>query len=371
MKASLKDIRVLKHSSSYLIFAGKRSGKDAVYKIAHQNGDKLLREVHRIKELKATYPLLTHRLPDIVEQGRFESGVHQGKHYYVQSFFEGRTLSKYVQSCYSESETLISAFRQILKRLVDIVLGHSLTPAYDQGSGQFLKEAIFYEYERLQLLANLQSFTQLPEVLFNGERCDPLNTSLRRIFNKPAFQKLNESTSFISPLGHWNFHGDNLLLQDLSDPESFRIIDPDTNLDECDPLFSLARFFYSFLHDTADYDQYLINSQFFVPYANPVNKFAVKYTWPEIVHRNYAFLFNAIYTNHEIPLFKLDKRFRSKELSLRLRLNFLYCLLRGVNANYLDRIDFVDGWISEFRNKSLFLLLNATHFAHRLAEETT
>ncbi|MCH7549953.1 MAG: RHS repeat protein [Candidatus Krumholzibacteriota bacterium] len=188
------------------------------------------------------------------------------------------------------------------------------------------------------------------------------------VFRSAMFRDLNMEPAFISDLGHWNFHGDNIILKDLGKPYAFRVIDPDINLERCDPLFGIARLFYSFPHDTADYHQYVIQAPIFASSEADRVDFLVDFLWPRLVYEKYARLFSCVYELDDGQLRSIDNRLSLSALMFRLKLNYLYCVMRGVNANYDERIEFVDRNITEFRNKAIFLYLQALVFAAHLKE---
>ena len=53
-------------------------------------------------------------------------------------------------------------------------------------------------------------------------------------------------------MGHFNFHGENILISDFKTLDKFKLIDPDTRWKILDPMFSMARYFYTYSHDTAE-----------------------------------------------------------------------------------------------------------------------
>ena len=66
---------------------------------------------------------------------------------------------------------------------------------------------------------------------------------------------------------------------------------------------------------------------------------------------------------------RCDERLGRDNRLLRLKLCFLLCLLRGVNANYFEEIDFMNRKLTEFQNKSVFLFLQAILFAANLRDD--
>lgn len=366
--AAASDITILKNSEQYLVYRYLDVDGFRVCKIAHKNGDKLDREVDRIVDLKAAYAGLAARLPAILDHGTFASGIHEGKRYYVQEFLPGSTLSSHVQEPRMNFDSLQPAFGTIVSRLLDIVAEHRTVADADIGEGEFLKARILEEHSRVRALKNVSYVANVRAPAVNGVSYPTLAHSLDHVFRSAMFRDLNMEPAFISDLGHWNFHGDNIILKDLGKPYAFRVIDPDINLERCDPLFGIARLFYSFPHDTADYHQYVIQAPIFASSEADRVDFLVDFLWPRLVYEKYARLFSCVYELDDGQLRSIDDRLSLSALMFRLKLNYLYCVMRGVNANYDERIEFVDRNITEFRNKAIFLYLQALVFAAHLKE---
>ncbi|MDO8435353.1 MAG: hypothetical protein Q7S89_01595 [bacterium] len=369
MHLPIHKAEILKSSDAYLIFICEEGGEKFVYKIAHENHGKLDKEVARIRELAVTYPRLSVRLPIIHDHGTIESGPHAGKRYYVQSYFSGNTFSHHLQSSFTSASAVRDIFGTILRTLVDISFEHVPNTVYDRRGGDFYREAFMREFDRLRVLPNLSYLASQEYVTINGERYPSLRTLLDRIGTSSALAALQERPSFIASLGHWNFHGDNIIINDIQLSDRFKVIDPDVSIDENDPLYGIARFLYSFPHDTAEYEQYLIHSPVFVhsPAIEPV--YEIRSLWPEVVHRNYAGMFASVFATGDDGIAARDTRFADPMTLVRLKLALLYCLVRGVNANYEETIEFIEGRMTEFRHKSTLLYLHAVLFADRLHRE--
>ena len=149
-------------------------------------------------------------------------------------------------------------------------------------------------------------------------------------------------------LSHANFHGDNLL---TSDNEIY-VIDPDVSIPIVPRSFALARFIYTFVHDSADYGDYNIFTKWFSkgePYfefksniSSDINQFYKK-TFGDLLEFN----------NNNTMIFNRLKFFSSSEL----KLSYLFCLLRGIKANQ-SNINFInkDG-LDFFQEKGFFIYL--------------
>ena len=369
------DLNVLKSSPKYLIVALDNDSDGLVLKISHKDNEKLIQEVNRIMELKTTYPKMNQLLPELHGHGDIKVGFHSGKYYYLQTNFPGRTFSNLIQSHSSNVNELDAGFRTLFHLLVDAALEHSYSKAYDCSSGIFIEEAIRFEYKRIFQLDNIKQIASMENLSIDGKQRCSLSLSLNTIFESDAFHLLNDVPSFISDLGHWNFHGDNIILNSLKNPEKFKLIDPDVSIDKHDPLMAVARFLYTMPHDTADYGQYIIKSKFLEPSIpgreskESKEEFFINHTWPLITQKKYMRLFNLFYNENANIISELDLRFKDKSLLLRLKLCYLFCLIRGVNANYDDLIVYKEGNPHIFKNKSIYLLLNCIIFSHNLSVE--
>ncbi len=191
---------------------------------------------------------------------------------------------------------------------------------------------------------------------------------MNQILEHSSYKKLDECNSFISGIGHWNFHGDNLIIKDLRSPESFSVIDPDIHIDKCDPLFSLARFFYTYPHDTADYSQYVIESNYLFPNREKNYYFNIRTLWPQVVSQLYSESFDPFLDQASSKINSIFSDIGEDEL-FRLQLNYLLCLLRGINANYESKFTIPSNKLCFFQNKGIFLYLKAVIFANNMRDK--
>ncbi len=362
-------VRVLKNSNQYLIFSCEHDGKNYVHKIAHKDRGKLEKEISRIESLTQEYPLLRARMASIHSAGTKHEGIHAGKSYFVMNQVPGLTFSHFVQQPHVRSEEIFSVVKTLVRGLTDIAFEHRFNPAFDRASGTFLTNSIREAAERIKKLPEIAHVSSQSELVINGRSCPSIFSVLEELFRAPRIQDLDSTPSTISELGHWNFHGDNILLSSPENASDFRVIDPDVKIDACDPMFGIARFIYSFPHDSADYESYFIHSQLFSSNRSRANQFEIMYLWPQTVYENYSDLFSAWHHESRFFIPNLDERFANPQLRLRLELCILLCLLRGVYANYEEVVEFIDGRLDTFRHKALYLYLQACQFASRLCKE--
>ncbi|MDO8463214.1 MAG: hypothetical protein Q7S96_03000 [bacterium] len=356
-------MRILKSSDKYCIAVVGVPGGERVVKIALGDGAQLRAEVARIRALGA-YTSLRYRLPPILAAGVCTAGVFRGKESYVMPRLAGRTFSEHTQSVLTASDELAAAFRTVLAALLDIAAEHCPDPAYDGGTGRYFRTALRGELDAVRALEPFPYLLAADGVTLDGVRYAPLAVLVDRILTSNAVGALDTGPSDIASLGHWNFHGDNLVLEDLARAAAFRVIDPDVRMATADPLYGVARFAYTFPHDTADYQQYLIRSSL---YTSGAPDFRITFLWPEVAYRHYVEQFAPFVAPTDDALVALDPRFADGRMRLRFRLSYLQCLLRGVSANYERAVEFVDGEATAFRHASTLLFLHALRFAAHTA----
>ncbi|NQU59383.1 MAG: phosphotransferase [Rhodospirillales bacterium] len=355
--------RVLKNGSTLVLLLERDTGP-VVCKIAHDNSGFLEREAARIQQLKARYPLLGVRMPEIIDQGVIASGLQQDKTFYLLEYIEGRTLAKTLQDEASTKEGSFEIIRTVTSLLVDCLDEHDCDPGLDGRSGQWLFDYTSEAYHRLLALEHIGYLASLDEIVINGQKRKSLSWCFDKIFSSSMFAKLNDGPSTISILGHWNFHAENIILPTGTDPSGFYVIDPDPKIDVSDPLFSLARLFYSFPHDTAEQNQYYIETDALIPSSPNSNKFNVHYTWPKNVIESYGALYTGIVEGNHFNPALLDPRLADLKMSVRLDLCFLLCLLRGTSINHSNEFWVVDENLTKFQNSSVLMFLNVVEFAN-------
>ena len=123
-------------------------------------------------------------------------------------------------------------------------------------------------------------------------------------------------------MSHGNFHGDNIIFTDLDKKNKFKIIDPDCKALDIDSTFSLARFLYTQIHDTVEYEKYKIE---LLITSEGVSKFKVLNTWNNFQMKSYNLI--------ELQIKELINQFKHKDCSNRIIKSYLLCLLIGVFAN--------------------------------------
>lgn len=79
--------------------------------------------------------------------------------------------------------------------------------------------------------------------------------------------------------------------------------------------------------------------------------------WKKLPYYNYRRILNKkVFFKYETNFYKT-----------RFNLNYLLCLMRGINSNYDENIDFPSKKINYFRHSSIYLSLMAIKFLHELS----
>ena len=366
---NFKFTKILKSSSKYLIgICENKSNEKYVLKIANVNNDKITKEVDIINKLKAQGPFMGKRLAGILDSGKLLKGYHSGKGYYLCELMSGETLSHTFQKPTQSEKSLLGIFKAVGNELSNYVVNQECDEKYAETSLDILKAKITGTLTAVNSFKHTKYLNNFSSIKINGEAVESLDTLIEEILQSPKIEELNKIGSFTASLGHWNFHGDNILIEDSSKPENFRMIDPDVSMDENDPFFSLARFFYTFPHDSSDYEQYLIESNILEPDQDEEVYFNIRYLWPETVSNQYRNIFSMIEPGKTSELVKYIPVLDDKNYQLRLWINYLYCLIRGVKANYEDTIVIPMNDVNLLRNKGVYLYIQSILFAKKFKD---
>ena len=200
------------------------------------------------------------------------------------------------------------------------------------------------------------------EIKINKKKLLNIEKSIDKILSSEAFYKLDNINPFLSTLGHFNFHGENIIVKNMSNFDNFKLIDPDPRWKIQDPFFSMARFYYTLDHDTNEKNQYHIYSNLFNKTKNTKSlEFNIKYLWDKKTINAYKLIFDK--QQYENTLDDLSK--------FRFNISYLLCLLRGINANYEEKIAFITKDLKIFQNSGIFFSLNLIKYADYLASKLT
>ena len=222
------------------------------------------------------------------------------------------------------------------------------------------RKLLMMEFQNLIKRPHLYFISSDLNLKIGNKYYNKLENSLNKIFSKKNFIDLDKQDKFLVDMGHFNFHGENILISDFKTLDKFKLIDPDTRWKILDPMFSMARYFYTYSHDTAEKKNYYIKSNIFDLNSNNQNfYFNTKVLWSNRVDKVYKKMFDI----------NLMKKKMNRFEKLRFNLSYLLCLLRGINANYEEKITFFKNKNNLLQNNGIFFSLLAIKYAHQITYE--
>ena len=210
------------------------------------------------------------------------------------------------------------------------------------------------ELEKMKKKNLIFKFLKQKKLKIDDSVYNNIDFYLRKIFKSKPFSNLDEQKNFLSKIGHWNFHGGNIIFPTIKKFKNFYLIDTDATWKINDPFFSLARFVYTYPHDTIENNKYYIFSKSFKNINYSKANFKIIIRWNEKVKKNYVKNFSKFYN-----LKKKNIYFNSLNRCeiFRLKISLILCLLRGINTNSQNEIKFIDNQCNKFQNHGVFLLL--------------
>ena len=272
----MSELTLLKSGVSYLIFRERYKDGLVIRKFANSDNEKLLKEINRILDLRASYPTMHRRLPEIIDSGLVDEGIQAGRRYYRQRYVQGKTFSSLLarQPEAIENANIVANIENGLCACIAEMEPTRLSPAeYETRQKQWLKA----ELDRIAEQPLTGPLAHQDEIEIDGQTYRGLVASLGDLLDNEW--KFGPADVGWSNLGHWNFHGDNILVADISRPNDFSIIDPDSGIDTADPVFSACRFLYSYPHDTAEYGKYTIQTHAYRRPGRP--SFGISLLWTD------------------------------------------------------------------------------------------
>jgi hypothetical protein len=361
------DHKVLKNGSSLVLRIDAENGP-VICKIANTNNNILEREFVKIQRLLKHNPQLAKRMPKLLDHGIVQNGPYEDRPYYILEFISGRSFGFYLQNETKSKEETSNVVKTIVSSLLDTFEESKFDKAYDYIGGSWLRGQIESAERKLHNLEYVKHFTQSDEISVNGVKLRSLGKCLEEIFSSDIFLRLDKELSFMSTLGHWNFHSENILISDKSNKTNFFVVDPDPHIDLGDPLFGLARLLYSFPHDTSEHEKFEITSDAFLPNFDGADEFFVHSSWSGQVIKNYNLLFAGLDGEGYYELEKLDDRLQNPIVAARLDLNLLLCLVRGVSINHDSNLTYLNDSLRTFRSNGLYLFLTSISYANQIVE---
>jgi hypothetical protein len=364
--SQLGDYRLLKNGS-FLVLALQRPEGTVVCKLAKNNSEKLRREIDRLALLREKYPLLSSWMPAFGGKGWLNSPLMGCQLYYLLDYVPGQTLGDALMSGDLQGAAGRELLARLVGRLLDHVAEHEMLPP---SPSFWLRDQLLCALGNIQALELSGPLIEATDVVVNGVKLHALTENLQRILASKPVCDLAYTQPPVSPLGHWNFHSQNILLA-ADRPDGFAIIDPDSSLAICDPMFGLARLLYSFVHDCAEANSYEIAADPLPAFPGNACRFeAMIHVSPAAIEAYRPLFLGLARQEQNSHIGSLDVRLANPREKLRLELNLLLCLLLGVAVNHEPSPRLIEDDLSRFHHAGLFLLLNAMMMAEKLAHDT-
>lgn len=345
--AALRTGEHLKSGRDYDVVRFESNGASLVIKRARDPGlatGRLITEFERISLLVNISPVYRDAIVSPIGAGFY------GQHfYYVLPFLEGVTLSSLLRS-----EPGINKAHAAVMDALDLAwrLQASIVdfPSNSRDFLSFIRQFIVGEHTAaLPILP--PDLVDRPVISVDGIQYQNLGNALNQLFELDSIRSL-ELIFTLETFRHWNLHGGNII---FDRNRNIHLIDPDTTIFLHDPLFEVARLFYTARHDMIEYQTFSIEN------ASPSN-FQISYMLNEKQRHNYTLLYDP-YVPEQIDEVSILGATRSS-VELRLSMSFLSCLVRGINANYEEGEN--DTPEARMTSNSIFLYLAATQFVNRL-----
>ncbi|MFL2883476.1 MAG: hypothetical protein ACJZ69_04275 [Pelagibacteraceae bacterium] len=347
-------MEVLKNSEKFSVFKIREKNKNIILKIAHKDPKKILREVKLLKKLSSSSIFFKSKIPKIINFGLVKKGLSKNKGFYKQDFIKGLTFSQIIQTQKISKKNLGLLIKTLINQFLLITREKKLI-SKKKNSLNYIKKTIRFEFNKIKKRRLLLNLINSKIITIDGEEYKDIKFYLEGILNSRVLKKLINH-HFLAEIGHWNFHGGNIIFPSNKKFGKFHLIDPDATWNFNDPFFSLSRFIYTYPHDTMEFDKYSIYSENFRPGNNKDEmNFKCKILWKKEILRKYNVAFNKFFAK-DLKANPLFKNLNELEF-LRYNLTIILCFIRGINSNYEQKINFLNKKSSIFQNKSIYLYL--------------
>tara|TARA_X000000950_G_C13904468_1_gene656222 strand:- start:618 stop:1655 length:1038 start_codon:yes stop_codon:yes gene_type:complete len=307
-------IEILKSNEKYLIYKDRLKNKTIIKKIALEKNNNLTAEMNRIDFLITNSRKYKSHLVKVLDRGKSNILGMKNRNFYSMNYVKGITFSKLLQSKNILSQVKLNHFNNTFKRLYD------LTFELEKFDSSFKKKNWYKRFKKINnKIKNFPIIDSLlkDEYYVNENKIYSYESNMKNIFEK------GNSSFNAYGMSHANFHGDNIIFTDLDKKNKFKIIDPDCKALDIDSTFSLARFLYTQIHDTVEYEKYKIELTIT---GKGMRKFKVFNTWSNFQMKSYSLI--------ELRIKELINQFKYKDCSNRIIKSYLLCLLIGIFANH-------------------------------------
>ena len=351
--------KVIKSSENNLIMSLKNGKAQSILKVGQRGNASLEKEYETLLKLRKSSEIYKNYIPETYTNKKINRSLLNNKFYFFQNYMHGATLSKLIQTKKIKTNKAKSSSEALVNKLIDITR-EDLKNIVNQKPSELFRKLLMIEFQNIIKRPHLHFISSNFNLKIENKYYKKLEDSLDKIFSKKAFLELDKKDQFLVDLGHFNFHGENIIISNPKIIENFKLIDPDSRWKILDPMFSIARYFYTFSHDTAEKKKYYIKSNIFDLKSNhKAFYFNTKILWPNEVHKVYKKMFDTNIIKKKVD--RIEK--------FRFNLSYLLCLLRGINANYEEKIFFLNNDSELLQNNGIFFSLLAIKYAHEIAHE--
>ena len=346
----IKNIKVFKNSEKFFVFRSKENKRFKVYKIAHKNPKKIKQEVQLLKKLIVKSKILKDKIPKILKHGTIKKGIHSKKGFYILDYIKGFTFTEIVK----KNLCTLENFNRINKIIFQIFLKITKEDLETKKvkTKINIKTLILNEFKKIKKRDLMKRFCEQKKIKIDNIEYKNIGSYLSEIFNSYSYKKTYEKKSYMSSLGHWNFHGGNIIFSNVKkNYKNFYLIDPDATWKINDPFFSVARFIYTYIHDTIENKKYHIETKTFKEIGAEKNNFKTKILWSSNIKKKYESNFSEYLSFRN----KKNLKFLDKNEQTRLNMCLILCLLRGINSNFEPKIQILDEKGTKFKNNSIYI----------------
>ena len=305
--------KILKSNDKHLIIKVKYENNTIVKKYNLLSTKNLEKEVQRINFLSKRSKKYKKYQINILDFSNEQIFYDIYKPYYSMPFLKGSTFSNIIKS----TKYTLSEKKKLFKVLYDELYSLSLEQKNIESKTQKIKWLDRYA----QVLKNVNNFPIISDICKNNFLINniEINKGDKLIYN---FISKGEKSFSAYNNAHANFHGENIILLNYPKNKEFLILDPDTKIENIDCSFSLARFLYTYIHDTIVNDKYKIILE-----QNSKNKinFNLKFKWNNKQIKSYKLLEDKI-----LNLLLSFSKFKDSQKIIK---SYILCLLTGVITN--------------------------------------
>lgn len=306
---------ILKSNSKFVILKSKNSDKKNIvvkYDLRHKHRIHL--EFKRINLLKKKHAFYKKHLVDIKDLKKQDLWLFKNIYSYQMPYISGESLSTIIRNQEIDFDTKNNITKKLYEDFIAISEKHT--------ENSLIGKKMLWNTKCKTVLDQIIKVDYINHLLssplnINGDIIkDPKNTLLE------FFNKKNKSFIPCNQI-HGNFHGENIIIPDISNKNNYKLIDPDCSLKDVDSTFSVARFLYTYIHDTVEQKKYIITS--ILNNSKKNHDFFYDIVWDKSIKKSYS-IFDRLIKN-------LVQNFYLDEKSNRLFKSYILCLMLGILAN--------------------------------------